>query len=79
MPYSLELPLDEIDCWRLHRDLAKNSKDLCHDLLNPKMRYMETTPPEGKDYLLALSSADEKTIAWINTILGAVPSQGGKH
>jgi hypothetical protein len=79
MPYSLELPLDEIDCWRLHRDLAKNSKGLCHDLLNPRKRYMETTPPEGKDYLLALSSADEKTIAWINTILGAVPSHGGKH
>jgi hypothetical protein len=35
MPYTLELPLDEIDCWLLHRDIVLSSMELCEELLHP--------------------------------------------
>lgn len=79
MPYTIQLPLDEIDCWRIHRDIAENSLDLCAALLDPAHGHLATTPPEGKDYLLALRSLDEKTIGWMETILAGLREHGGKH
>jgi hypothetical protein len=79
MPYTTDLPLDDIDCWRLHRDLATNSKNLCDALLEPANGHLATTPPEGKDYLLTLRSVDEKSIAWIDTILAGMHGNRGKR
>lgn len=79
MPYSIELPLDEIDCWRLHRDIITNSLDLCESLLDPKSELLAATPSQGKDYLLSLRGLDKQTIDWTETILAGLTEHGGKH
>jgi hypothetical protein len=79
MPYSMELPLDEIDSWQIHRDIAMNSRELCAELLNSAPSDLAGTPPEGKDYLLALRSLDQHSIAWMDAILARLRKNGGKH
>jgi hypothetical protein len=79
MPYTIELPLDDLDCWRLHHDLAMNSKNLCDALLDPHKDHLLTTPPEGKDYLLTLRSIDDKAMAWIDTIIAGTHANRGKR
>lgn len=79
MPYTIDLPLDETDCWRLHKDLVMTSKNLCETLLDPEKNHLATTPPEGKDYLLTLRSLDQKAMAWIDTVLTGLRGHGGKR
>jgi hypothetical protein len=79
MPYTIELPLDEIDSWQIHRDITMNSLDLCASLLDPANAYLATTPPEGRSYLLALRSLDQHSITWFDTILADLRKHGGKH
>jgi hypothetical protein len=79
MPYTINLPLDEIDSWRMHQDIAMNSLELCASLLDPANGLLATTPPEGKNYLLALRSLDQQSVAWIDTILGGLGKRGGNH
>ena len=66
MPYTVELPLDDVDCWRMHRDISMNSLEICDQAPRSGNKHLEATPPEGKDYLLALRSLDEKSISWID-------------
>jgi radical SAM protein with 4Fe4S-binding SPASM domain len=47
MPYSLDLPLDEFDCWRLHRDLLQASARLTAQL-------GEAARAPDRPYLVAL-------------------------
>jgi|SRR5271156_370105 len=63
LPYTLELPVAEDDCWRLHRDLLLNSEEICKHLLVPKASADET------QYLAALRSLDRQSIAWIDAVL----------
>jgi hypothetical protein len=79
MPYSIDLPLDEVDCWRLHRGLVLNSRDLCDALLEPINGHLGSCPSEGVDYLQTLRNADQKAIVWIDTILSGMQEKGGKR
>jgi hypothetical protein len=79
MPYTIELPLDQIDCWQIHRDILMNSLELCATLLDPAKGHLATTPPEGRDYLLALRGLDLESIAWIDTLLAGLRGNGGNH
>lgn len=78
MPYTTELPLDEVDCWRLHRDIALSSIELCRDLLDPAHNHLAVTPPAGESYLLALRNLDQQAVAWLDTVLGGLREHGGK-
>jgi hypothetical protein len=72
MPYSLELPPSEADCWRVHRDLLESSRDLSHEL-------MKRAPAGGKRYLKVLLDIDHQSVAWLNELLGeagAAPGSG---
>lgn len=62
MPYSLELPQVEADCWRLHLDLLATSQHLCAALI-------DNAPPDGKAYLASLRDLDRQSIGLIDEIL----------
>jgi hypothetical protein len=62
MPYSLALPDDEDDCWRLHADLLASALDLGGELL-------AEAPPEGQAYLAGMRDLDQQAMAWIRAML----------
>ncbi len=62
MPYTLRLPFDRRDRWRLHRDLANASICLVSRLLEGNSGGHDT-------YLMALRDTDQQTIRRIETIL----------
>jgi hypothetical protein len=71
MPYTLKLPVDTADRWRLHLDLLRSSERLADLLLAHQ--------PQGHcEYLVALKEADRQTAAMIEVILssreGSVPA-----
>ena len=62
MPYSLDLPLDEIDCWRLHQDSLVASIQIIATLIHlPGVHHAE--------YLKALREADHKSLVKVKHIL----------
>lgn len=58
MPYSLALPDDEDNCWRLHADLLASALHLGGELL-------ADAPPEGQAYLAGMRDLDQQAMAWI--------------
>jgi len=78
MPYTIELPLDEIDAWRMHRDIAINSRSLCETLLDPANGYLTLTPLEGRDYLQALRCLDEEAIGWMDAVIAGLRVKGAQ-
>jgi hypothetical protein len=62
MPYTLELPFDPVDRWRVHLDLFEASKSLIERLIGQ-------APKERHDYLRSLRGADERAEATIDAIL----------
>lgn len=77
MPYSIEMPLDEIDCWRLHRDIVFSSVEICGSLLNAAEDNLSTTPPAGESYLQTLRNHDRKSIEWIDAVIAGLRVKGG--
>jgi hypothetical protein len=70
MPYDLTLPLDEIDCWQLHREILRSSESLCEKLLEfPKLCLTDDGESEGRRYLGALRELDGQSCQWIESIL----------
>jgi len=68
MPYTLKLPRDENDRWRLHRDLL--------DAARLQMEKLEADQsPDGRSYLAALTQADELERAQVDLLIaGSVPA-----
>ena len=79
MPYSLVLPPDEIDCWRLHRDIIGRSKALCDSLLDSATDFLAATPPEGRAFVQTLRNSDANAITWVDTVLGGLRENGAKR
>jgi hypothetical protein len=67
MPYTLKLPIDSADRWRLHLDLLETSKMLADSLLR-------LNPDGHSTYLLALKGVDRQTTVMIEAILGGHPT-----
>jgi hypothetical protein len=67
MPYTLELPVEEIDCWRLYQDLLKGSAEICGTLLE-EIRAGRGLP-EGERYLKTLLDLDRQTGVWIAKVI----------
>jgi hypothetical protein len=60
MPYTTALPPDEVDCWRLYRDVLETAMTLSRNLL-------DTAPTgTGADYLRALFELDEGAVSWLD-------------
>lgn len=68
MPYSLVLPDDEEDCWRLHADLLSSALHLGGELFRD-------APPEGQAYLAGLRDLDQQAMAWIRGLLAGSRSR----
>jgi hypothetical protein len=62
MPFTLKLPFDDVDRWRVHLDLFQASARLIGDLLALAAR-------ERRPYLLSLREADKQAGANIDTII----------
>jgi hypothetical protein len=63
MPYTLSLPADQGDCWRLHRELLTTSREIAAGLL------ARTPPPDGDRYLRTLLELDRQSQEWIDQML----------
>src|SRR4029077_6262414 len=65
MPYTSALPPDDVDCWRLYRDVLETAMTLPRTLL--------TTAPTctGADYLRALFELDEGTVSWLDAMISS--------
>jgi hypothetical protein len=61
MPYTLKLPVDSCDRWRVHLDLLSASESLVDRLL-------QTEHGNHRTYLLALREADRQTSTMIESI-----------
>jgi hypothetical protein len=79
MPYTIELPLDEIDCWRLHRDIVQSSIEICDVLLDPADDHLTTAPTAVEPYLRALRNGDRQAMIWIDTVLGGQRANSGRR
>jgi Ferritin-like len=71
MPYTTALPPDDVDCWRLYRDLLQTSQSLCTGLL------AEAPAVVGGDYLLALRQLDGDAVAWLDHLVSVSPRRTG--
>jgi hypothetical protein len=70
LPYSIELPLDEPDCWCQHQDILRASLDVCRALLEDNDPHgLKLTADEAK-YLRTLQQLDEESVAWMDTVKG---------
>ncbi len=63
MPYTTTLPPDDMDCWRLYRDLLETSRTLSAELL------ASAPQGDGRDYLLALRELDLGAIVWLDQLV----------
>jgi hypothetical protein len=79
MPYTLDLPIDEPDCWQRHQDLLMASLKVCGSLLAADdPRAPPLTDEEGR-YLRTLRQLDRASLAWIETVRGGLLRSGGHH
>lgn len=77
MPYSLNIPDDDIDIWRAHNDLIKTSLERCKRLLSSasgnddaSSKIKEELDRLGAEpYLRTLVDLDEQTSIWIAAIV----------
>jgi hypothetical protein len=69
MPYSLTLPIDELDCWRLHRELLTASQSLCEE-----QKLLTSGPADARQYLATLHAIDTQSIIWIDQIIAGAHS-----
>ena len=67
MPYTLSLPLGELDGWRLHRDLLDASADICHDLANGR-----SPSEEERNYLASLRATDASGAEWLDKVIAGL-------
>jgi hypothetical protein len=79
MPYTMDLPMDEPDCWRLHRDILSSSLEVCHALLTGKDPHGPELTVEEVNYLRTLQQLDQKAIAWMEIIIGGLLRTGGHN
>jgi hypothetical protein len=65
MPYTTALPTDEVDCWRLHRDVLESAMTLSRSLL------AAAPAGTGSDYLRALVELDAGAVAWLDAMISS--------
>jgi hypothetical protein len=68
MPYTLDLPIDEPDCWQQHQDILKASLRVCDALLAADDPSAPPLTAEEGRYLRTLRQLDQASMAWIETV-----------
>jgi hypothetical protein len=76
MPYTIDLPLDEPDCWCRHQDILNSSLEVSHALLTGKDPHGPKLTANEVNYLRTLQQLDQKSIAWMEIIIGGLPRIG---
>jgi hypothetical protein len=71
MPYTTTLPPDDVDCWRLYRDMLETSRGLCQGLLS------EAASGAGTEYLRALRELDLGAVAWLDRLISGTTQRRG--
>lgn len=77
MPYTIELPVDETGCWQRHQDILQGALELCGALLAEDGPHRAELTPEELKYLLTLQQLDQKSVAWMQVIIGGLLRTGG--
>jgi Ferritin-like len=77
MPYTIDVPVDEPDCWRRHQDILRSSLEIGHALLTGKDPHSEELTVEEINYLRTLQQLDQKSIAWMKIIIDGLLRTGG--
>lgn len=77
MPYSLDLPLDEPDCWRLYQDILRSSLELGEALLANQDRHAPALTDEEGNYLRTLRQLDQQSLAWLDRVIAGALRDGG--
>lgn len=71
LPYTVNLPPGERDCWRLHVDLLNTARELCDKLL------VSSLPPNGREYLRTMLDLDQASVRWITPVIAGLRSVDG--
>jgi hypothetical protein len=70
LPYTLELPLAEVEIWHQHADLLEASRKTCEALGKMSPEFLKEIADIGGDiYLKTLMKLDEDARHWIGAIL----------
>ncbi|NJL07875.1 MAG: hypothetical protein HC900_06135 [Methylacidiphilales bacterium] len=77
MPYSLDLPIDEPDCWQQHKDILNASLGLCQTLLAAEDPSAPPLTADEANYLRTLRQLDRTSIDWIDTVRSSLLRNGG--
>jgi hypothetical protein len=78
MPYTIDLPMDEPDCWQRHRDTLTSSLDICHSLLMAKDPHAPALTTEEASYIKILRQLDQRSVAWIDVVKDGLLRKGGR-
>lgn len=68
MPWSLQIPVSDVDCWCLHRDILSASRNACDAIMKTDLT------PHQKAYITTLRSLDAQAETWIDKILAGMNS-----
>jgi hypothetical protein len=79
MPHTMDLPIDEPDCWQQHKDILKASLNVCHTLLAAEDPSAPPLTADEGNYLRTLRQLDQASIAWIDTIRDGLLRNGGRR
>jgi hypothetical protein len=77
LPYTMELPTDDPDCWQQHRDILMSSLEICDTLLTWKDPHAPALTNEESNYLRTLRQLDQRSVAGIDVIKGGLLRNGG--
>ena len=77
LPYTIEMPMDEPDCWHRHQDILSGSLEICKSLLLETGPHFAELTDEEKKYLRTLQQLDQKSIAWMDLIVNGLLRKGG--
>ena len=78
LPYTIELPLDETDCWRRHQEVLQSCLEIGGTLLTLEDPKAPKLTVEEQKYLRTLKQLDEKSIAWMQVIIDGLSRHGGQ-
>ena len=79
MPYTTDVPMDEPDCWRRHQDILSSSLEVCRALLTGKDPHGPKLTAAEVKYLMTLQQLDQKSIAWMEIIIGGLLRTGSHN
>jgi len=79
MPYTIDVPMDEPDCWRRHQDILRSSLEIGRALLTGKDPHSQELTVEEINYLRTLQQLDQKSIAWMKIIIDGLLRTGGHN